>query len=512
MIASFRLRLALFSALLTGAALGAFGLSTFWLIREARIEQFDRTVRSHAEREAGRPARDFDWERVEADLAASLGVHDPNDVLLAVQDEAGRTVHQSARWPAQLDVSSLPWSQPAQRAEPPPRAESPRGAEPPPGAEPSARAESPAGAEPPPRAEGPGRAARAPPPGRAERRPRPATVALGRSIDGGQWRVGLASGDGSRVAVAVSLRALETEMRGIRTAFLIALPIALVLIGIGAWLLSRRALRPVEKLTAAARRVTAEGLAQRIPMAGEDREFVDLIAVFNGMLERLQRSFVQAHRFTGDAAHELKTPLAILQGQLERAINAAEAGSPLQAELSGILDEVRRLSTISRKLLLLSQADAGRLSLHREPVDLSATLEDLVEDARMLAPELEITAAVAPGIVLGVDSSLLRQALHNLLSNAIKYNVDHGWIRIAARSLPQQVELRIGNASAGIPADERERIFERFYRADRSRNRKVDGLGLGLALSREIVRAHGGELALEPSPEGSVEFALRLPR
>ena len=216
-----------------------------------------------------------------------------------------------------------------------------------------------------------------------------------------------------------------------------------------------------------ARRVTAEGLGQRIPMAGEDREFVELIAVFNGMLERLQRSFVQAHRFTGDAAHELKTPLAILQGQLERAINAAEAGSALQSELSGILDEVRRLSMISRKLLL-SQADAGRLSLHREPVDLSAALEDLVEDARMLAPELEITAAVEPRMLLAVDSSLLRQALHNLLSNAIKYNVDHGWIRIAAKSLPQQVELRIGNASAGIPADERERIFERFYRADRS--------------------------------------------
>jgi heavy metal sensor kinase len=338
-------------------------------------------------------------------------------------------------------------------------------------------------------------------------------VSVGEDIDGSAWRIGLATGEASRVAVAVSLRTVDAEMQGIRTAFLVAAPIALLLIGLSAWILSQRALRPVQKLSAAARKVTAEGLDQRLPIAGEDREFVELIDVFNGMLERLERSFGQAHRFTSDAAHELKTPLAILQGQLERAIHAAEAGSKLQEELTGILDEVRRLSTISRKLLLLSRADAGRLNLHREPFALSTALAELVEDTRMLAPELAISADIEPDLVVAADGSLLTQALHNLISNAIKYNVDRGWIRLAARSLPRgEVEVRVANASAGIPPEEREKIFERFYRADRAHGRNVDGVGLGLALSREIARAHGGELSLAAGAVGVVEFSLRLPR
>jgi heavy metal sensor kinase len=491
MIASFRLRLALSAALLTGVALAVFGLSTFWLIRDARIEHLDRTLRSHAEREAGRPARDFDWRRVEFDTAASLGVHDPGDLLLVVQDGAGRGAYRSARWPASLDASSLPWPQP-----PPPRLGAPAPPPPRPGA--ADRAD---------RDDRPER------PDRRERRPRPATASVGQDIDGSAWRIGLATGEASHVAVAVSLRTIDAEMQGIRTAFLVAAPIALLLIGLSAWILSQRALRPVQKLSAAARKVTAAGLDQRLPIAGEDREFVELIDVFNGMLERLERSFGQAHRFTSDAAHELKTPLAILQGQLERAIHAAEAGSKLQEELTGILDEVRRLSTISRKLLLLSRADAGRLNLHREPFALSTALAELVEDTRMLAPELAISADIEPDLVVAADGSLLTQALHNLISNAIKYNVDRGWIRLAARSLPRgEVEVRVANASAGIPPEEREKIFERFYRADRAHGRNVDGVGLGLALSREIARAHGGELSLAAGAVGVVEFSLRLPR
>lgn len=149
-------------------------------------------------------------------------------------------------------------------------------------------------------------------------------------------------------------------MAGLRAAFSLAALPALGFIGIGAWLLSGRALAPVEKLSDAMQTVGAQGLDRRIPFDGEDREFRRLIEAFNSMLERLERSFAQASRFSADAAHELKTPLAILQGQLERAIAEAESGSPLQKNLADILDEVQRLSVISRKLLLLSLADAGR--------------------------------------------------------------------------------------------------------------------------------------------------------
>jgi signal transduction histidine kinase len=267
----------------------------------------------------------------------------------------------------------------------------------------------------------------------------------------------------------------------------------------------------IQRLTATIRRVTAQGLDQRIPSAPEDRDFAELIAVFNEMLERLERSFKQASRFSADAAHELKTPLAILQGQIEQAISEAEAGSKTQIQFSDILDEVRRLSSISKKLLLLSQADAGRLRLHPVPYDFSAALAELSEDASMLAPHLRVSDAIEPGLMLTADADLMPQILHNLLSNAIKYNVTDGWIHLAAQHNGGRVEFRISNASYGMSKAERAQLFERFYRADPARSRNIEGSGLGLSLAREIARAHGGDLLLDESAAGETRFCLLLP-
>jgi signal transduction histidine kinase len=270
-------------------------------------------------------------------------------------------------------------------------------------------------------------------------------------------------------------------------------------------------LRTLRTLTAAARRISAQKLDQRISVPRGDSEFLELIDVFNGMLERLERSFSQARRFSADAAHELQTPLAILQGQLEKRIREAEDGSPLQADLKSILDEVQRMSSITRKLLLLSQADAGRLRLHRELFSLSEALSDLMEDARMLAPHLDISGDIQPGLVINADCILLTQVLQNLMSNAIKYNVGDGWIRVSAGVQTAGIEVRICNSSNGIPAAERERVFDRFYRSVSARNKKIEGVGLGLSVSREIARAHGGDIALRAAEDGSVQFSLVLP-
>jgi two-component system heavy metal sensor histidine kinase CusS len=547
MIHSFRLRLAIYSALLTGLVLLAFGLSSWWLIRNARIERIDNTLKFLAEREVNRPAiPDEDWDKIKANMAASLGLRDPGNLLLLLQDGQGQTIYQSAQWPAGLDVNSLPWprrkqNRPADNAlswlvgnalADEANSGDVQNGQPfvPPGSmnnRPRMRPFPPPGERPFP----PGQFF--PRPGRnqlpaqrgetgnntgtptQELRPppalRPVSGIIGRKAAGQTWRIGLASSGRGRAAVAVNLVELSEEMQGVRNAFLIALAISLSLISLGAWIFSSRALRPLEKLNAATRQVTAEGLNKRIPAANEDREFAELIEVFNGMLRRLERSFQQAQRFSADAAHELKTPLAILQGQLERAINGVEAGSPIQVELSGILDEVRRLSTISRKLLLLSQADAGRLKIQRAPVNLSEVLDSLAEDTQMLAPHLKVKSNIRPGMTISADISLLQQVMHNLVSNAIKYNIKDGWIDISAGTAPGLVKISVSNSSRGIPASERERVFERFYRADPSHNRKVEGVGLGLALSREIVRAHGGDLLFEVNQDNSVKFSIVLP-
>jgi heavy metal sensor kinase len=499
----------LLSVLVSGLALIGFGVGSWWLIRGVQIERLDSEVKAHAEREVGRRRTPFAWGRFEYNVLTNFGLRQPTELLLLVQDAAGQTIYQSSHWPPSLGTERLPWPNQQdvptagpwiQLLRPPPgRQHGPAGA---------ARAQHEPGVtfdSPPPGEDMPPPHGDPPSPG-----PRPASSLIFRDINGEQWRLGMASLQSSRVLIGVNIRTIDGDMTGVRNAFLVAIPFALILVGLGAWVLSSRALRPLKKLTDATRKVTAQGLDKRISSVGKDQEFAELIEVYNGMLERLERSFMQANRFSADAAHELKTPLAILQGQLERAIHQAEDGTALQAELTSILDEVRRLSTISRKLLLLSQADAGRMNVFKESFNLTAALDDLLEDTQMLAPHLKVTSSIEPQLLIQADSSLMRQVLHNLISNAIKYNLESGWIHIAARRDAQSIEVSVSNASHGIPLADESKLFERFYRADTAHSRQVEGVGLGLSLSREIARAHGGELWLKSQHDQSVEFALSL--
>ena len=589
MIHSFRLRLALLSAVLTGLVLILFGSASWWLVRQGKLQAQDSELGAYAEHALQGTRSDAEWEQDAAQLRARLGVADTQDLLLLQVSRSGETLYRSSAWPDAWSDAALPWPEPAPhspaqqgssrgaqdaqdalartwQAVPAPfsqaqaavaapeaatQAQSPRtdgqlaqagtNAERPPLPRPATRSgpgqAAPAGARsrppllPPHRsstAAGPeaaGNAATSDSSSAAGSSPAPATAlapapALARPIvlrleqrerDGEVWRLALAQDDATRFAVAVNLRAVDADMRHTRNALLFSLPLALALTGAASWLLAARALRPVEKLVQATRSMTVGDLDQRIAIQGSDREFVELIAVFNRMLARLERSFRQAHRFTADAAHELKTPLAIVQGQLERALQLAPDASPLQRLLGSVLDEMRRLSTISSKLLLLAQADAGRLTIVRETMDLSHVLADLAEDSRMLAPQLRIDAEIQPGLLVQGDASLLRQVLHNLISNAIKYNVAGGWIRISVARWSHSAEVLVSNASEGIAPAQRERLFERFFRADQAHGRIVEGVGLGLSVAREIARAHGGDLTLKSVNAGSVQFSLLLP-
>ena len=482
---SFRLRIALLSALLAGCALAGFAALTWWFVRDIRVQQLEADLAEQAGRESARRLPPGGWQQSEAALARTLGARNPAEMLLLVEDAAGAAVYRSAHWPTGADDKQFPWP-PTPNPGPLARRIDPRMLPPPPGSLWVPRS----GAEPP---------------------PEPTVAIASFRADGIAWRAGLAVTPYSRVALAMSLAVVDADMAALRNSFLLAVPLALALIGLGSWLVAARALNPVRRLNASIRAVTAAGLDQRLAAHEQDREFEELTLAFNEMLGRLQKSFRQASRFSADAAHELKTPLAILQGQIEREINCADAGSRIQGVLSGILDEVRRLSAISRKLLLLAQADAAQLRLQLAPFDLSAALLALAEDTRMLAPTLQVSEDVPPGITISADGNLLLQILHNLVSNAIKYNVDRGWIRIAASCSLERATVTIANAAAGISAQDRERLFERFYRADRTRERRIDGVGLGLSLSRELARAHGGNLELEVQEDRSVQLRLTLP-
>lgn len=461
MIRSFRLRLALMSGLLTGLVLLAFGASAYWVIHDLRLNKLLQEAREHAEREARRSRAPEEWPKIETRIGQSLGVGDDIHLALHVAPPTGPAAYASTRWPAALSLSTLPWP--------------------------------------------------AAPETLASREPRPQSLSIRQSITGQNWVLGIAVMPERRVALAVDTAFIDSEMAGIRNGFLLALPLALLLTGAGAYGFSGRAIHPLQKLLEAATKISAQHLDQRIVNQDEDQEFAQLINAFNTMLERLERNFHQALRFSADASHELKTPLAILQGQLEQLIAMQPDGSNTQVQLVAALDQVRRISTLSRKLLLLSQADAGKLSLHYQTLDLSALLHDLVDDLQLLAPHLLVRHQIAPGLSIAADPGLLPLVLNNMASNAVKYNLDNGWIHLEARAEAEGVRVFLSNASENLDPQAQSRLFERFFRAHRNSAPGIEGTGLGLSVAREIARAHGGELSFRQEEDNCVCFTLWLP-
>jgi two-component system, OmpR family, heavy metal sensor histidine kinase CusS len=474
---SFRLRIVLLSAVLAGSAIAGFAFASWWLIYNAKVGRLDAKLENQLMRTMRYQEQ---WQAYEAILARDLETGTDTPIALWVVGRDGNTLYRSPNWSIELNASlvrnimsqPLSWTPPQLRHPPPTDRDFPP-----------------------------------PPPNFPQPKPRIITQRTKTDV----WRIGAIALPGQQVAIALNLQAIDREMALVANIFLVSIPGILLLIAAGAWWLSGRALTPVHRMATAIRQVTAQGLDRRIPADATDVEFVKLIQVFNQMLERLERSFKQASRFSGDAAHELKTPLAILQGELEQMLQQAEPGSAMQQSLGNLLDEVSRLSGITRKLLLLSLADAGKMNLYHKEVNLSIILQEIAEDIELIAPNLEVKTSIADNIKVQGDRDLLAQVLQNLIDNAIKYNLPNGWIEIQADQQQKTVFIRISNASKDIPDCDREHLFDRFYRGDRARLRQIEGVGLGLSLAREITRAHNGKLELEPAIEGMTTFLLTLP-
>lgn len=332
------------------------------------------------------------------------------------------------------------------------------------------------------------------------------------SVDPGRRYAAFTDGE-TTLLLGISRTPVTENLARFRRDLLAVAPIALLLAFVSGFLVAGRSMGSINRLTTAMEQIKAEDLAQRVDPAEADREFASLVGVYNAMLGRLQTSFDDTRRFADNAAHELRTPLTILQGKLEEAIRSEESGSDRQAFFAALLEEVARLKGITDQLLLLARRDAGRLDLYIEDVNLSELLDALLEDAMLLAPQLQFDNTIPPGVHHPCDRALVTQVLHNLLSNATKYNVkENGYVRVALVTRDDYLYIRVTNSARPIPKEQREKIFERFHRLDQSRSRRVEGTGLGLNLAREIANSHGGALILERSDEAGTVFLLTLPR
>jgi len=479
---SFRLKIALLAALISGGLLMAAGVVFWQLTYRMDLARIDRELRNFGTPHLERVVGGDHWIRFESALGFISGTNATPAFMLWVKNE-DVVVHRSSHWPAEIDPEKFPA---LTDYEPPYKPDPNRPPPPPPRQNEGISSRNPA-------------------------LPRKVPQFFTREGGGRTWRIGVMGTPYSTLILGADLKEFTSGMRQLRDAYLAALPVVLLLVAAGAWLIASRALRPVTALTQTVEGITARGLDQRLTTCAHETEFARLITVFNQMLDRLEKSFHQATRFSADASHELNTPLTILQGELEQALQSARPDSEEQRRYAQLLDEIQRLKSIAHKLLLLSLADSDRLKPDLRPFNLSEALESVIEDVEILAADLTLEKALQPALWISADADLFQQVLQNLAVNAIKYNHPGGRIRFELRTEDNRAVICIRNTGPGIAAADREKVFERFYRADQSRGRKVEGVGLGLSLAREIVRAHQGELLLEPPQENWTTFIIRLP-
>jgi heavy metal sensor kinase len=314
------------------------------------------------------------------------------------------------------------------------------------------------------------------------------------------------------VQVAMPLRRThQTLVRYVET-LLVLLPLGAVLSAIGGWLLARRALRPVDRMSHSALEISAQDLGRRLELRGTHDEIDRLADTLNAMLARLEAAFAEMQRFTADAAHELRTPLTALRGGIEVALRAERSREDYRGVLTSSLEEVEQLIRLTEDLLLLSRATMG-LGVARQLVDLEPVCLEALELGVRLAKGKGVSVsmgATAPAVVQG-DAGALRRAVLNLVDNAVKYTPAGGSVVVSLARSGERVSIAVEDTGIGIDPADSERIFEPFVRLDAGRSRDTGGTGLGLAIARSIVLAHRGTLEVKTRAGGGSRFTIDLP-
>jgi signal transduction histidine kinase len=333
-----------------------------------------------------------------------------------------------------------------------------------------------------------------------------------RKIGGRNIRMGEFNEKGLTLRVGADLKEINQIGRDIFRGMLAAIPTVLIVIVIGGRWVASKAIAPVEEIRQAAAQITAQRLDQRLPVPRTGDEIAGLIEVLNAAFDRLQRSFEQSVRFSADASHHLKTPIAVLRAGIEEILSDPQCNLRTQATAEGLLHRVHQLNSVAENLLLLARADAGRLEVNKSEFDLAELLEGVLDDARALSEPLDLTveSEVPKRLPLRANRAFVGMIVQNLLENAVKYNRPGGRVRVMARTVNGSVEMTVGNTGEGIPAERVPHLFERFYRA--RGDERIAGTGLGLSTARELARAHGGDLVLQRADTTWTELSVSLPQ
>jgi heavy metal sensor kinase len=318
--------------------------------------------------------------------------------------------------------------------------------------------------------------------------------------------------EGRAVLVGKSIAPELESLRGFAL-MLIGAGLSVLALGLGGgWLIASRALRPLQDISATASRISGGNLSERINVADTENELGQLAGVLNSTFARLEAAFAQQRQFTADASHELRTPIAVLLSEAQTTLARPRSAEEYRETVEACLDTAQQMRRLTESLLELARFDAGQEKLRHEPIDLAEIARASVELVQPLAAErsVQIHSDLSPAEVPG-DAVRIGQVITNLLTNAIRYNKPQGQVRVRTHGEQGCAVLTMTDSGEGITAEDHPRIFERFYRADKSRSSAQGRTGLGLAICKAIVDAHGGSIEVISEPEAGTTFIVRLP-
>ena len=313
------------------------------------------------------------------------------------------------------------------------------------------------------------------------------------------------------VAEGRSLTDDKKILRQFEYEFLVFLPIALIACAVVSWYSAGRVLIALQSVQRAAERITGSNLGLQIPERGAKDELDRLIGSFNEMSGRLKSSFEQIRQFSTDVSHELRTPLTAIQGQLEVALFTESEPEQLKVAIENALEDVERLSSLVKALLLLSQSESGQIPMHKAELDLNELVGDFVEQFQIPAEDngVRLVHLTSQPVCCEIDRTQIERVITNLLSNGLKYTPAGGWVRTSVEQDGQNVRLIVEDSGMGIPRDHLPHIFDRFYRVPDPNPEK--GLGLGLSFVSAIIKGHGGQIEVVSEVGQGTKFEIILP-
>jgi heavy metal sensor kinase len=339
------------------------------------------------------------------------------------------------------------------------------------------------------------------------------TVELGRADQRFRLVARPTSRRGQRqVAVAaVSMGSVDRSVRRVLVLLLIAGPAALLATALGGWWLARRALRPIDRMTARAAAIDLDRIDDRLVVPHTGDEVAQLATTLNAMLDRIGQGIEEQHRLVADASHELRTPLAAMRSEIDVSLRADDLPPAARRVLESAREEVDRMTRTVDDLLVLASLDEGRLELLAEPLDLHDVVAHAVSSLDPLARTRGISLSVdGPAAIAVGDADRLGHAVRNLVENAIKFSPDGGEVVATTWAADGEVGVTVRDQGPGVAPEVRERIFDRFFRADPARTRSTGGGGLGLAISREIALAHAGRVWVDDAGAKGSAFSLAV--